>query len=237
MLRKALLTLIWLGLTLYTIWLAPVDQPATWDIAGKLLTFQTSELNDYIPAIFWMMGIWPMIYAGFMFADGKMQPFRVWPYFIGSNFIGVICLLPYLILRKRNQEFDGEKDDWLKMLDHPLLGLFLLLGTVALFSWALSGGDWQDYVELFHTRAFVHLISIDFCLMGLIFPLSHLLEDDMARRGLHNQWVFWVVSLVPLFGPLFYLSLRPPLPEKTFNQPKNSSSNLSNVNQESFVKS
>ncbi|MCT7957688.1 hypothetical protein [Laspinema palackyanum] len=40
-----------------------------------------------------------------------------------------------------------------------------------------------------------------------------LLGDDMARRGGHDSRVFWAVAIVPLLGPLVYLSLRPPLPE------------------------
>jgi len=36
-----------------------------------------------------------------------------------------------------------------------------------------------------------------------------LLVDDMARRGLSDRRIFWAVALVPLFGPLVYLVLRP----------------------------
>jgi hypothetical protein len=77
----------------------------------------------------------------------------------------------------------------------------------------VTAGDWQDYVRQFQTRHFVHLISIDFCLMCLIFPITSLFEDDMARRGIKDNRIFWTVALLPLFGPLFYLCLRPPLME------------------------
>lgn len=33
----------------------------------------------------------------------------------------------------------------------------------------------------------------------------------MARRGLKNPQLFWLTALIPLFGPLIYLCLRPPL--------------------------
>ncbi|MDZ8054964.1 MAG: hypothetical protein RMX68_033145 [Aulosira sp. ZfuVER01] len=84
--RKIILVLIWLGFVAYTIWLAPLDQPETWSLAWKLLTFQLGKLNAIITTIFWLMGIWPTIYACLMFTDGRMQNFRAWPYFIGSNF-------------------------------------------------------------------------------------------------------------------------------------------------------
>lgn len=211
--RKITLLLIWVGFVGYTLWLAPLDQPDTWPLAKKLLTLQWGELNAFIPALFSLMGVWPMIYACLMFADGRTQNFRVWPYFIGSNFTGVICLLPYLILRRRNREFYGDKDQWLRILDKRSTGIYLLLGTMGLLAYAILAGDWGDYLQQFQTRHFVHLISLDFCLMCLVFPLTSLFDDDMARRGLQDSRIFWATALVPLFGPVLYLCLRPPLPE------------------------
>ncbi|HEY9672182.1 MAG TPA: DUF2834 domain-containing protein [Waterburya sp.] len=213
MVRKIILFLIWVGFVAYTLRLAPLDQPDTWPLVKKLLTFQWGEVNAILVAIFWLMGVWPMIYACLMFADGRMQNFRAWPYFLGSNFTGVMCLLPYLILRKPNQEFFGKKDKWLRILDQRSTGVFLLLSTIVLVSYAIVAGDWENYVQQFQTIHFVHLISLDFCCMGLIFPLTSLFDDDMARRGVQDSRIFWSVALVPLFGPLVYLCLRPSLLE------------------------
>ncbi len=209
--RKTALLLIWVAFVAYTIALAPLDQPDTWPLVQKLLTLKWTEINAFIPALFSLMGVWPMIYACLMFADGRMQKFRAWPYFLGSNGTGVICLLPYLIFRESNQEFSGQEDKLLINLDKRSTGVLLLLSTIALLAYALMAGDWEDYVQQFQTRHFVHLISLDFCLMCLIFPLTSLFDDDMARRGLRDSRIFWAVALVPLFGPLVYLCLRPPL--------------------------
>jgi hypothetical protein len=213
--RKIALFLIWVGFVAYTLWLAPLDQPDTWPLVQKLLTLQWGKLNAIIPTLFSLMGVWPMIFACLMFADGKMQNFRAWPYFLASNGTGVICLLPYLIFRQSNQEFYGKKDKLLRSLDKRSTGVSLLLSTIGLLAYAAIAGDWGDYVQQFQTRHFVHLISLDFCLMCLIFPLTSLFDDDMARRGLKDSRIFWAVALVPLFGPLVYLCLRPPLPETT----------------------
>jgi hypothetical protein len=211
--RKITLFLIWIGFVAYTLWLAPLDQPDTWPLAQKLLTLQWNKLNAIIPVIFCLMGVCPMIYACLMFADGRMQKFRAWPYFLGSNFTGVICLLPYLIFRQPNQSFYGKQDKWLKILERRSTGVALLLSTVGLLVYAIFGGNWSEYIQQFQTRHFVHLISLDFCLMCLIFPLTSLLEDDMARREFKDSRIFWLVALVPLVGPLIYLCLRPNLPE------------------------
>lgn len=213
MIRRIALFSIWLGFVAYTLWLAPLDQPDTWPLVKKLLMLQWGEVNAILIAIFSMMGVWPMIYACLMFADGRMQNFRAWPYFLGSNFTGVICLMPYLILRQRNQQFYGQKDKWLRILDRRSTGISLLLGTIGLLAYAILAGDWENYIQQFQSRHFVHLISLDFCCMCLIFPLTSLFDDDMARRGLEDSRIFWAVVLVPLFGPLVYLCLRPPLSE------------------------
>jgi len=210
--RKVTLFLIWVLFVGYTVWLAPLDRPDTLPLVQKLLTLQWGKLNPIIPVLFSLMGVLPMIYACLMFFDGKMQKFRAWPYFIGSNGTGVICLLPYLFLRDRNQEFTGQKDYLLRILDKRSTGFALLVSTIALFAYAIIAGDWADYFQQFQTKPFVQLISIDFCLMCLIFPLTSLFDDDMARRGIQDSQKFWALGLVPLFGPLVYLCLRPPIP-------------------------
>lgn len=210
--RRTALWLIWVGFVCYTLWLAPLDRPETWEIGRRLVTLQWQDINAYLLAIFWLMGVWPMIYACLMFADGRMQPFRAWPYFVGSNFTGVICLLPYLLFRRRNASFEGNKDWWLEVLDQQRTGIMLLLTAIGLIAYALIAGDWQAFVQQFQRQAFTHLITLDFCLMCLIFPITTLLEDDMARRGVYSRSVFWRVALVPLFGPLLYLCWRPALP-------------------------
>jgi hypothetical protein len=211
MLRKAVLWIIWISFATYTMWLAPLDRSYTWEVGYRLITFHWGEINAYLLSIFWLMGVLPLIYASLMFVDGRMQPFRVWTYFIGSNFTGAICLLPYLLLRQRSQTFTGQIDWWIAWLERKSTAIMLLFTAIALIAYALIAGDWADYVQQFQTRQFVHLISLDFCLTCLIFPITSLFDDDMARRGISNRAVFWAVALVPLFGPLLYLCWRSPL--------------------------
>jgi hypothetical protein len=51
--------------------------------------------------------------------------------------------------------------------------------------------------------------------MCVIFPLTSLFDDDMARRGINDSRIFWAIALFPLFGSLIYLCLRLPLIERT----------------------
>jgi hypothetical protein len=210
---KIILWLVWLVFVAYTLLLAPLDQPGTLTVIEKLVKLQWVDINPILAAIFSLMGVWPMIYASLLFIDERMQDISAWPSFLASNGSGVIGLLPYLIMRQPNQEFFGQKDIWLKILDSRAFGVFLSLTTAGLLAYAMLAGDWGDFIRQWHTSRFVHLISLDFCLMCVLFP--SILGDDMARRGLRDSRIFWAVTLVPLLGALAYLCLRPPLPESS----------------------
>ncbi|MGL4617684.1 MAG: DUF2834 domain-containing protein, partial [Chroococcidiopsis sp.] len=78
-------------------------------------------------------------------------------------------------------------------------------------AYGLGKGDWTDFFQQWQTSRFIHVMSLDFCLLCVLFPA--LLGDDMARRGMNNSVIFWLTALIPLFGSLVYLCVRPPLPE------------------------
>ncbi|MGH2413491.1 MAG: DUF2834 domain-containing protein, partial [Microcystaceae cyanobacterium] len=88
-------------------------------------------------------------------------------------------------------------------------GLMLTLGTIALLIFGLSNGNWTDFIEQWKTDKFIHVMSLDFCVLCFLFPA--VLGDDLARRCLKNSLIFWVIALIPLLGPLVYLCLRPSL--------------------------
>ncbi|MBE9168705.1 DUF2834 domain-containing protein [Pleurocapsales cyanobacterium LEGE 06147] len=209
---KIVLWLVWLVFVAYTLLLAPLDQPGNITLLEKLIKLQWSDVNPIIAVIFSLMGVWPMIYASFMFIDDRTQKILAWPSFLTSNGAGVIGLLPYLILRQPNQEIPENKDIGIRILDSRWYGIALSLVTAGLFAYAILAGDWRDFIWQWQTNHFVHLISLDFCLMCAVFPA--VLGDDMARRGLRDSKIFWAVTLVPLFGALAYLCFRPSLLEE-----------------------
>jgi hypothetical protein len=211
MITKLLLWLLWAAFVIYTLLLAPLDQPGNLTIIEKLVKLQLEGINPYLVTLFSFMGVWPMVYACLMFIDARMQDISAFPAFLASNGAGAIAMIPYLLVRHSNQDFRGQKDFWLNILDSRWMGIGLGFTTLGLLAYAILLGDWQNFVQLFLTNRFVHCMSLDFCLMCLVFPA--LLADDMARRGLEDSRIFWTVSLTPLLGAITYLCLRPPLPE------------------------
>ena len=204
--------MLWVSLATYAFLFAPPNQPDTIELITNLSTGKWEGINPLIVALFNIMGIWPLIYSCLVFIDGTQQKIPAWPFAVGSFGIGAFALLPYLALRQPNQEFTGSKSILLKVLDSRWLAIALSLGTLALLSFGLLKGDWGDFIQQWQTSRFIHVMSLDFCLLCLLFPA--LLGDDMARRGLKNSQLFWVVALLPLVGPLLYLCARPPLPDE-----------------------
>lgn len=209
--RKLGFGLLWVSVAVYAFFFAPPNQPDTFELIKNLSTGNWDGINPLVIALFNIMGIWPMIYSGLIFSDGREQKIPAWPFAVASFGVGAFALLPYLALREANQKFTGSKDIVLKILDSRWLGVALTLGTLVLLSFGLLKGDWADFIQQWQSSRFIHVMSLDFCLLCLLFPA--LLGDDMARRGMKNSSLFWVVALVPLIGSLLYLCLRPPFLE------------------------
>jgi len=209
MFRKIGFLLLWIGFATYAFIFSPPDSPETATLITNLVTGKLEGINPLIIALFNIMGVWPMIYSCVLFIDGRDQKIPAWLFATLSFGVGAFALLPYLALRQPNPQFSGEKNLFIKFLDSRWTGIFLTLGAVALVTYGLTNGNWGDFIQQWQTNRFIHVMSLDFCMLCLLFPA--LLGDDMARRGMQNSLGFWAVALVPLFGPLAYLCLRSPI--------------------------
>lgn len=215
MLRKVGFALLWAGFVSYAFLLAPPNRPDTFTLIQNLSTGQWDGINPIIIALFNLMGIWPMIFACLLFFDGRGQKLPAWPFATFSLGVGAFALLPYLALRESNPKFSGEKDSLLKLLDSRWTGVLLGLGAIALLSFGIIAGDWSDFAAQWQTSRFIHVMSLDFCLLCGLFPA--LLGDDMARRGWQDSPLFWLFC-IPLLGAVTYLIVRPSIPQQQETQ-------------------
>jgi hypothetical protein len=213
MIRKVGIWLIWVSFIVYILLFAPPIQPDTSQPLQTLLSGRIPNINPVLISLFSLVGIWLLIYSCLMLADGRMQKLPAWAFLLASVGSGVIGLMPYLALRESNQEFSGQKDGWLKLLEARSTAIVLAVSTLVLLGFAAIAGDWSGFITEFRTNKFVHGMTLAVVLFGLLFPT--LLGDDMARRGWRSPQVFWTVALLPLLGSIAYLCLRPPLLETT----------------------
>ncbi|QQE63921.1 DUF2834 domain-containing protein [Leptolyngbya sp. BL0902] len=195
--------------------LAPPDQPDIADLILRLSTGNWDGLNPALIALFNAMGLWPMVYAAVALVDGRGQRIWAWP-FVGASFaVGAFALLPYLALRSP-VPWVGPEDRLLRVVGSRLLGASLALAALVLLGWGLIYGDWSAFWQQWQTSRFVHVMTLDFCALWLLFPV--LLIDDLPRRGLRQGWVIPSVLALPLLGAALYLALRPPLPRDQSSQ-------------------
>jgi hypothetical protein len=62
--------------------------------------------------------------------------------------------------------------------------------------------QWQN-------NKFIHVMSLDFCLLCLLLPV--MVKDDLPKRGIQNSAILAIISFIPLLGTLVYLCFRPRL--------------------------
>ncbi|MBD1911125.1 MULTISPECIES: DUF2834 domain-containing protein [unclassified Leptolyngbya] len=208
MINPRLFWFVWVGLIVYAFFLAPPDNPSeTFSLIKRLSTGQWDGINPLIVSLFNVMGIWPMIYAAVMLFDGRGQTVKAYPFTIGSFGVGAFTILPYLALRKPGQPFTGQKSLILKLLDSRWTAGAIALGTIPLVLYGLTLGDWSDFAHQWQTRRFIHVMSLDFCLLWLLFPA--LMQDDMRRRSVKHPTAFTALAFIPLLGALAYWVVRP----------------------------
>jgi hypothetical protein len=211
MFNKIFFSLLWITFIGYGFFFAPPNRPNTLDLIVNLSTGNWQNINPLIIALFNLMGILPIIYACFLFIDGQGQKIPAWLFATLSFGVGAFAILPYLAFRQENPEWQGDKNVLLKVLDSGFTGIALTVATVVLLVFGLVLGNWADFQQQWQTSRFINVMSLDFCLLSLLLPA--LVKDDLARRKLKQNWIFWAITLVPLFGTLIYLCIRPSLPE------------------------
>jgi hypothetical protein len=209
--RKITFGSLWLLLIGYAFFLAPPNQPDTFELIKNLSIGQWQDINPATIALFCLMGVWPLIYACLMLIDGVGQKIPAWIFVLLSFGVGAFAILPYLALREDNYTFTGRKTRLLKLVDSRWTGVAIAIVATIFFLYGLTQGDWTAFNQQWASDRFIHVMSLDFCLLTLLFPW--LLGDDMERRGIEDERRFLIFALIPLFGALVYLSIRPPLPD------------------------
>lgn len=211
MTRKIWLGSIWLTFVVYAIASSFFKtQQGDLDLIIDLSLGNWSGINPMIIGMFYIMGIFPIVYAAFILFDSN-QGISPYPFFAVSFGVGAFALLPYLALRQPDTTWEGAKNWLLDVLDSRLMAIISSITIAVLLVWGLTQGNWSDFVEQWQTSQFIHVMSIDFCLLCLLFPA--VLGDDMKRRGVNTDKWLWLAAFVPLLGSLIYWCLRPQLPK------------------------
>lgn len=215
--NKLIFGLLWLGFVGYAFLLAPPDRANTLQLIIDLSTGKWQGINPAIVALFNLMGILPAIYACLMLIDGKTQKIPAGLFCAASFGVGAFAILPYLALRVPNSSSQRDRQPasdiarrgMIKLVDSRWLGIALTIATITLITYGIGQGNRIDFIQQWQTNRFIHVMSLDFCLLSLLLPV--LITDDIERRNFSKPQLVRIISLIPLLGALFYLCVRPPL--------------------------
>lgn len=201
--------LLWLGFLSYGFILAPPDDPNNADLIEKLASLETEEINPIIVSLFNLMGILPLMYAPLLLIDGKEQRLLAWPFILLSFAVGAFALLPYLAFREPKTEFSYSYNWLLRGLNSRSFGVLTVGAFLLILIPGVTTGNWSDFFVQWQNNRFIHVMSLDFCLLILLFPV--LLREDLARRGVNDSRFFQTLIWIPLLGSFLYFVVRPPL--------------------------
>ncbi|MEL7370000.1 MAG: hypothetical protein AAFN74_13860 [Myxococcota bacterium] len=178
------------------LWGVALTAPPTTTSIGDLFAFRGPD--EWSIAIFNLMGVWPILFAAPLWADGPMQRVPAWPFVILSFAAGAFILGPYLLLR--NWTAPAKTSGKLLALGtHPVVAVFCALAIAGLFGFGLSG-SMGDYVERVVNDGFVRTYSMDFVAITLLYPV--VAGHDRARLG-RSPWVWWLA--IPMVGAVVHL--------------------------------
>lgn len=211
---------LWGALLYYCFNLAP-DQTPTQDLyfLKKLLNLKGDDgfrMNQILVGLWYIMGLWPLVYAMLLLPTGTSKT-PAWPFVVLSFFGGVYALLPYFALWNPPSPPVSETElrQWpLNVLESKVTaGVTLVAGLgIILYSVVGNAGDWTEFYQYFRESKFIHVTSLDFCLLSAFAPFW--VYNDMTTRKWFDKgsWLL-PVSVIPFLGPSLYLLLRPAVSE------------------------
>ncbi|CAA2979086.1 uncharacterized protein LOC111385575 [Olea europaea subsp. europaea] len=186
-----LLFAFWAGIMYYVFFLSPNQTPSLdMYFLEKLLNLKGDDgfqMNEVIVALWYIMGLWPLVYSMLLLPTGRSSKGKVpvWPFLILSCFGGAYVLIPYFVLWRPPAPpvEETEMRRWpLNFLESKLTAAITMAAGLAIITYAsLSGVDaWNEYFQYFGGSKFIHLTSIDFSLLSAFAPFW--VYNDMTAR-------------------------------------------------------
>ena len=218
------LFMLWGGLLSYALLLSPNQVPAFDSyLLRKFLNLEDDgvSINAVFTSLFYIMGLWPLMYTALLIPAAKTKSVKVMPFVALSYGIGAFGLLPFMALWKpdgsvtelppREEDMKGLQNSITRGMESPIIAWGILAGTLfCLGSAAFADSQqWSDYFTLFWMSRFVHVTTVDFLTLSILAPFW--MDNDARLRKWEGRdtALLPLLSCLPVLGPAIYLVLRP----------------------------
>ena len=172
---------LWLGFSVYAFKLSPNAAVVTDKtlLEARILHGGAYEdggtVNPIVFALFNVLGLLPALYACLLLPTGASRNgVPCWPFVSLSFFLGAFGLLPYFALWEPSDEKKvlESRSKVTGALESKAAAAGFLLAVVYLTTLVVgaSGSDWAGYFALFGKSRFVHVSTLDFCVLTLMAP-------------------------------------------------------------------
>jgi len=218
------LFLLWGALAGYAFLLAPNQTPLRDQYFLEKFLNLTSDgvaLNAVFTQLFYIMGVWPLVYTALLVPAAKSRNgVPAWPFFTLSYAVGAFGLLPFMalwqppesppVLPPSEEDLQGPGNLLARGMESPVLAWLLLGGAVLCLGQAATAGAaaWEEYSNLLQESRFVHVTTVDFLTLTTLAPFW-MDNDATLRKWEGKDKLLPILSLIPVLGPCIYLVLRP----------------------------
>lgn len=215
---------LWLAGIGYATFLAPNQTPLRDQYFIEKFLNITDDgvvLNQVFTALFYIMGIWPMIYSALLIPAGKSRNgIPVWPFASLSFAFGAFALMPYFALWQPPEEqmklpmpksqLQGFKNVIGLAVESKIVPWLLLAGSIFCTAKLAMAGSaaWTEYFRLLQESRLVHVTSMDFLTLTILAPFW-MVNDAQLRSWQGKDTILPWLCCLPFLGPAIYLCLRP----------------------------
>lgn len=216
--------LLWAALAGYAFFISPNQTPLRDQYFIEKFVGITSDsvpINQVFTQLFYIMGVWPLIYTALLIPAGKSKNgVPAWPFVFLSYGFGAFALLPFMALWQQpsptpslpptQEDLQGTGNLLTKGMESPVIAWLLLAGALyCIFNAATAGGDsWAEYLRLLQESRLVHVTTVDF--LTLTSLAAFWMDNDATcRKWSGKENLLPILSVIPVIGPAVYLVLRP----------------------------
>ena len=206
--KKTFLLAVWILGWIHVFWFSPDDGIATKDFIVAVMQVNTELVDPLVFMVFNLLGVWPIVMVAMLVQDNQGR-LKAWPFAFSSMVLGNSALYLYLFFRREQQGYVPPKTLLVRFAESKITAVVLLVSTIGLMLYGFSQGSLAAYAKAWKVNYIVNVMTIDFFLFAIAF--AAVLADDMRRRNMKIDSVFWLYVLVPVLGAVTYLTVRPPL--------------------------